>query len=382
MKIKIKVIIFSCFILFYYSENIAFPQDLGKNYNQYHQYINRAEISFFLNHNADSCLFYYDQAFRNFKFNFVSDLINAAEIAYFSQKPYNRYIEKAYSYGFKAEYLKDIPLFDSTVIIKYTNFEKTELYKQIRAEYLKTIDTSLLSWTYNLAIEDQLAKRTKHDQYYSFLEEKMPEVEQKIEEYGFPGNRLIGIENPVVFGELGKPTLNFSERVKPYSSVLCDTLKDFYVMIGGDSMLCHVKNAGQVVCFDLEPEMLGNHLLILYLYHYECTYACFKDWMLKEIEKGNLHPREFAMFHDEMVYFKDNIQNHLTYCEDYNTEEDNFQVILKGESDTNFPMSIDPEITNKIRSKYNIVPLKVDAQKREYESQYGFKLFWGFWQCM
>ena len=37
--------------------------------------------------------------------------------------------------------------------------------------------------------------------------------------------------------------------------------------------------------------------------------------------------------------------------------------------------------TNAMRIALNIVSLEVDDKKREFEVDYGFKLFTGFWFC-
>jgi len=37
---------------------------------------------------------------------------------------------------------------------------------------------------------------------------------------------------------------------------------------------------------------------------------------------------------------------------------------------------------NALRAKYHIVPLEVDKAKRSLEKEHGFKLSWGFWDCL
>jgi len=37
---------------------------------------------------------------------------------------------------------------------------------------------------------------------------------------------------------------------------------------------------------------------------------------------------------------------------------------------------------NALRTKYNKVPLEVDNIKKRFEKDYGFKLFWGYWDCL
>src|SRR6188472_4413618 len=82
------------------------------NYIDYHITINKAEELFFLEQKTDSALFYYDKAFKEYDFIFVKDLVNAAQIAIFSNKPYQKYLERGFYYGLKPSHLDNFPLFN------------------------------------------------------------------------------------------------------------------------------------------------------------------------------------------------------------------------------------------------------------------------------
>ena len=79
------------------------------NYEIYHGYINKAEELFFVEGKPDSSLYYYKKAFTEFDFVFAKDPLNAAQIAYFSQQPFEEYLVKGFENGLKLSHSQKRP---------------------------------------------------------------------------------------------------------------------------------------------------------------------------------------------------------------------------------------------------------------------------------
>lgn len=59
----------------------------------------------------------------------------------------------------------------------------------------------------------------------------------------------------------------------------------------------------------------------------------------------------------------------------------NFKGVYRLNLFTNYSNFKNIEQTNKMRKELHIVSTYVDDKKREYEFDYDFKLFTGFWSC-
>ena len=66
------------------------------NYWHYHELIYKAECALFDNNkNVEQGFQYYDQAFNNFEFNYLHDLMNAAQLAHYYHRDEMKYLKKA-----------------------------------------------------------------------------------------------------------------------------------------------------------------------------------------------------------------------------------------------------------------------------------------------
>ena len=362
-----------------------------QDYTRYHQYINKAENCFYIHNQVDSCLHYYNLAFDNFAFNYVHDLVNAAQIAYFSKKEYKSYLHKAYRYGLQVKHLKQIPLFKSDCIDEFEKFEQTSSYRKIRNKYLKSINVEHLDWMYEFTIEDQIKKSSEVNDYVLWWDEQIKVLTAKINQYGFPANKTIGIESKTIFEELGIPNKDMKDRVLTHKDkdILCGANYPDFVAFGTDTIWIEKKDNIDY-CLNVEDDILSVSLVMYCLIHYgglheisridyDTVYKQLQTIWLQEIRKGNLHPREMAVLHDNMHL----IQN--------TSIEELFGNRRKGIGVGEI-FGLDAEYSsltydnlfkiNEFRKKYNIVPVEVDAKKKEYEKEYGFKLFWGAYQCL
>lgn len=392
--------------------NVEFSKN--ENYWEYHQNIRQAEIEFFINNNIDNCLDFYDKALNGFSFNYLHDLVNVAQIAFYSNKEYKSYIYKALYFGLESQHLKQIPLFKkSDIIQELEQYENTDEYRDIRKKYIKSIDYGYLEWTYDLIINEMLCRRTDCNNYFEYIQNLLTDLVTQIKMKGYPGNRLIGIDNSIAFSEIGNPELDLKVRVKKYSGILCDHISDSESIIlevneNGNiqTETLMVEDIGIVIkeenglvieetesffvtdsiknCLTTEDAVLSNTLIPLFLWHHDCAIYYLKDLLINEIGKGNLHPREMAHWAD-VIYIKKNYDKSIfdvsPFCDNAMGEEGVFR--MKWNINRDFgEYSYSEQQTDELRKKYSISPLEVDRQKEYYEKNKGFKLFWGFMDCL
>ena len=381
-------------------------QNTAENYWNYHELIRKAEIAFYLNNDIDSSLHYFNKAFNTFSFNYVHDLVNAAQIACFSKKEYKNFIYKGLRYGLKSSHLKQIPLLKET-ISEIEDFEKTPEYKIIRQNYLSGLDFDYLSWIYDLGIEDQINKIEPNYDIYTlnYINELIPKIKQK----GFPSNRKIGIEDSTIFSEIGKPELDlirrlekhhdyfwhkevipheitpneFSVFMKPDAKVISNEEEPTQISLNDNITITFtsVEASPAGYYFKTDDAILSNRFIMVLLYHRGCSYSELMDIMLDEVAKGNLHPREFGFVYDRQCEDALEIWNPVyANCPQLLKEDGVFRIgnILSFGKFEEYPQNK----VNALRAKYHIAPLEVDKMKRSLEKDHGFKLFWGFWHCL
>lgn len=327
-----------------------------EDYRQYHSLICRAEIAFYLGENADSCLYYYDKAFEGFSFNYVHDLVNAAQIAYYSRRDFRPYIYKGLRFGLKSSHLGYIPLFrESGIIPELEAYERTAEYAAVRRQYLSSLDLGYLSWLYDFGIEEQIRKNRDGYEVYSLR--FMIDLKSRIRRLGFPGNRVVGINCATIFAEAGRSEPDLAERVGPIPELSAH--------------------------YTTEDELLSNHLILLPLHHRRCSFSELKEIMLQEIARGNLHPREFGLLYDRQCECEVKSYNPIfDNCPKLIKENGVFRIGNRLLSSTIDKIKCPDEQVNSLRARYHIAPIEVDRRKRMYEKQYGFKLFWGFWDSL
>lgn len=319
------------------------------DYSNYHKLINEAENQFFISRNVDSSLAYYDMAFDRYDFIFVKDLMNAAQIAVYSKKSFEEYILRSFEFGVEIQNFDNFPILKNEAAKMFKKNHIKETIKKNRSIYLEKIDFEYLSWMYDLAINDQLSK-SKGD-YDKKVNELLGKLAFKINDKGFPGEKIVGIQDSNIFSEIGKPELDFEKKIEE-----CCMPKLSY--------------------FKLDEDLLANKLAMLLLVHHKCSYSKLKSVLYEQIKKGNIHPRDVGLLYDNNFHFVN--QPSANYCSN-NIPENCFLLNVFA----NYPkkLSDDIEAIDKLRSEFFIVSVEVDRSKKEYEENFGFKLFSGFWNC-
>lgn len=320
------------------------------DYSQYHKWVNQAEVSIFLNGDADSALYYYDKVFSQFEFVFVKDLVNAAQIAYFSNKPFRKYLIKGFDFGLKIDFLSGIKLFDPIYPELSHDKELIREYELRRPAYLKGIDTSYLLYAYKRGIIDQLDKQKPVSEYDQLKRDGIEKWITLIESRGFPGTKKIGIDDKNLFAELNKPGLDIDGLKTNYSNSL-----NYY---------------------SADENILSSSFIIVILLHNQCSFNELNPLLRKLILNGEIHPREAGLLYDNTFR---------------NTNGKSYQCPIPDPKDGVFHLNMfcdynkfdcPPTITDSLREQWLIVPLAVDKAKEKFEKQYGFRLFYGYWNCL
>lgn len=337
--ITLFILIFSTFLMF----------GQEKNYINYHILINKAEKNYFLDKNVDSTLIYYDKAFEEYDFIFIKDLLNAAQIACFNNQPYESYVMRSFEFGMKKEHFQKYPILEKNVKELFKKKWVNDTIKAKRKKYLESLDLNYRSWIYEIAIDDQLSKsQPGYAKKVNFLIGKLA---SRIEEIGFPGERVIGIDDDSMYSDMGNPEMDFSNRLKEISP-------------------------NKISYFKLDYDILASKLPILLFIHHKCSYSKFESVLFDEIKKGNIHPRDVGSIHDNVLRFRN--RKRIYYCT-ASLPDNAFLLNLF----TEYPESISNNIqkVDKLRAEFFIVSVEIDNVKKAYQKEFGFNLFSGFWSC-
>ncbi len=333
-------------ILFLFQITIAFSQN--KNYKVYYQEINKAEEYYFLKENIDSSLYYYNKAFEEFDFAYARDLINATQIAFFEKKEYRKFLIKGFEQGIDLNDLKDINLFDS--VYKELVNDTSLLNKYIIAhnKYLHNIDSSYFNIIHAFYKKDQEDKNLPSYEYKEIKKIYKDKFKKWITEKGFPGEKLIGIS------VLDTNNLNdkLDTIITPFDTLYITTKGSYKRSLSMDYSF---------------PALVHNKF----------SYLELKDFLITAMYKGEIHPREIGMLHDNMYR---PIESNLDSSEvlDYKLSG---VFKLNGFVDYSKYKCDNKEI-NSLREKFYIAPIEIDIKKKEYEKKYGFVLTWGFFNCL
>lgn len=328
------------------------------DYTKYHDYINQAEHFYFIEQRYDNAFEIFDNVFDSFDFVFLKDCVNAAQLAYIQGKPYKKYIYKGFENGLKLS-MFEFKLRPS----KFLQNMKKELdadpqtaieYEIRRPKYLARINKKMLSYIMDEYFTDQVNKNKPYSEYNPYKKKVIDKIISLINEEGFPGSRLVGVQDATVFEELGHPNRDFIHR------------RD--------------KKMGLKGLKDYRPgeRNLTTMYVITILVHIPCAYQILEDLFLGEVKKGNIHPREVGMIYDNLYRFGK--PYHKLECRKYDSRVDGwFNLNLFAD---HIVLNYDKAYTNQLRASWHIAPLELDQKKKEYAIEHEMCLFWGFWDCM
>ncbi len=345
------------------------------DYRIYHRWINNAERCFFLEHKTDSAYSYYDLAFSKFDFVFAKDCYMAAQIAYYNKnEKYVAYLKKGFQNGLRSEQLKysDVlaPLLKDTIAYK----KKFSDYQALRKVYLKRINVWALKKTIQHVSQDQSEKNIRYSdndyedlhEYDKRLEKHISFIESMIKTVGFPGDKLIGIDQADIMKELGHDSSDYM---------------DMYNLIYKDPKY-HTEAMQFCTCGNCIAQASVFPLLV----HQVCLYQHLSAYWEKLIVSGQIHPRDVAELFDISLQLYDypavdrkrgaKIADAFAcdYVRPYGGYKISFYLHWQNFKYSNY-------IIDSMRTALYINTLEVDSAKNTFGSNHGFKTNFGFWDC-
>jgi len=345
-----------------------------EDYRIYHKMINNAERCFFLENKTDSAYQYYDAAFAKFDFVFAKDCYMAAQIAYYNKNErYIAYLRKGFKNGIRPEQLKysEIlsPLLKDTLAFK----KKFNDYQELRKAYLKRINVWALKKIIQNVCQDQSEKNIYHNddvpgheyEYYRKLYPHINFIETLTRQVGFPGDKLIGIDQVNIMKELGQDSADYM---------------DLYNQIYRDPKY-HTEKTQFYSCDDCVAQTKVFPLLI----HHVCAYQYFSTYWEKLIISGQVHPRDVAMLYDNIVdLYNPELDPSMikkitdafacTYSRPCGCYENNIFVHYK-------TLGCNRHVVDSMRTALYINTLEVDSAKKNFGDHRMFKTTFGFNGC-
>ena len=364
-------------VILFVTIKLQFHAQTDTNYWHYHELIYKAEcVMFDSNKNVEQGFQYYDQAFNNFEFNYLHDLVNAAQLAHYYHRDYMKYLKKAVGYGLHPANLNFIPVWqEQTVVQEFLDYFQSAEGQAVRKQYLSTINQDYLAWLYQLSLTELKYRRSSDEHYREHFTQWDQDLLAKINEYGFPGARLVGVDDPTLYRDLQNKQLDYNGFVKRGSDSLClppNTALIPCVMSEGDTLWMSILDTNWS-CPEMDYVYLSQSLLMLYVVHHSCPMKIFLA-VYDEIAKGNLHPREYT-------YMLDNshVAEQECDCEKYSRQffrigNYNQEMIFK-----NYFLPEDE--TDALRKQYWIVPLRVERAKEQFGAEHGYRFNWGMNNC-
>ncbi len=211
--------IFTCLAILLHLFTISSQSSSDSNmfnldFIKYYEGINKARM-YMVEEDYENAIKWYKLSFLNHSFEFARDGINAAELAayvqderqtlYFSIVCVQRGVELAYF-----ESHPDFEFFRASE--SWTFF--TRRYPALRREYLESINQDIRKEIEQMFLEDQ-AIRKRYYRWYNLLfrsviavewealnREQVNRILEITEKYGFPGERLIGIDDASIHENL------------------------------------------------------------------------------------------------------------------------------------------------------------------------------------
>ncbi len=362
------------FLVVIFVNNGAFAQaNVGlkeKSYISYHRKIIDAEYAIFVKNDSLGGLNIFDETFLDYDFVFVDDCIEAFQLALvFKQDTLAlRFLEKAMQNGFELRLLdllnqgclcnyftkknQKINLFEiflakhSDELKSYFDSENPKYVEKIKKQQQIFIEL------YENHIIEQLYKQNEQKidfhyrrgakTYKEVSEQNIQFIESLFEQRNFVGEQNLGIYTDNLMKNLGTPYFSIDELAKK-------VLKNY-----------KFKGSRDDVPYNKESDYFGASPIFIMSFHNPNGYNRLLPFADEAIDKGFLHPREFA------VLLKSNDKNKDEY------EQLGMDFYEK------IPTNLDA-INKKRRAKY-LPSFEVDYYKHKFQHERKVQLFFGFFK--
>lgn len=339
---------------------------LAKDYKAYHLGIIEAEKEVFVNKNYKVGLQKYISILSDYDFVFLTDCITALQISVFNmdKQSFNQLLSISFKNGLIPRSLKKISYITNSELYKNNNINIDSLFDVNVKKYYKRINVDVLKSVYDLYAFDQLNKNPKKNEalsaynrrYNAEIKITYNKLANIILTYGFPSDKLIGIEQKDIMNKLGSKYID-----------MIDYYYDFKKLEG-----YNIK-ADQ---FKIEELAFSSTLFHTIFHHYGKVYSYpnyFDDSIyMKEILNGNVHPKDLAAILD-IPY------NSMIYIPDSNNNNRYFATGIR--IGPGFERSLLPLSDNKInsfRKKFFIAPIENDRKKWNFMISNGMYIGWGY----
>jgi len=290
------------------------------NYISYHRNFGQIE-ELIVKENFKEAALKIDTLFQEYEVRFVKDYVVAAQICLLNHnnKKAVDYLIRSTKNGVKIECLKSINLLQQN--LNQDNWNDIEqAYKASRKAYLKRINLDLYQEFHKRYQKEQDAKGK--DFYKPTVYSNFNRIKKLLDTQEFKGEKQIGIDNQ-----------RFAKSISDCS--------------------------------------FGNSRIIVTLLHYDYPLSEIGEYRLfVAIEKGNLHPREFATIYN----FEKNKQSVL-----YKQSKKAYPILPDYHFNLPFGEIItDLDKVNADRSKFGICKYEVDLRKEKISRKYGLQLNFGY----
>lgn len=359
-KVKIPTWI-GCILLMMSSEFI----EAQKNYLNYYDNINKAELGF-INNNLTDCYKYYNAAFGEYDRIFVKDAFIASQIAFAAgdTEQFFTFIKTAFDNGFPLTSFASAKILNGVTQNKTLNDRLQVLYK-IRRE--PKIDETARDAVYGFFYREHIAKLSMgRDSLLIMAHQK---IEKDFREYilvnflkkgVFPSEQLIGIrmENDIDNYAVSKNLAPFSEN---------NPLKG---------------NTNNGLNFTTIPEEydLWNSCAFVPFIHYPCSFKEFEKELWQCVLNGYVHPRDYAMISETNAFWNRDIPFSNYNCE-YDINKPYYNILSYNPFKKRQVFVSDTagiKIVEENRNGLHIQQYSIDEKKKKLERDNGYKFFFGF----
>lgn len=277
---KMKVIML---LLMMFSFNIVFSQ----NYIDYNRLITKAE-NHILDSNYNEALANYKEAFEQFDFVFAKHCYTALQIVSLSKDSTETifFLRKGIKQGLELDLLNNAPFISNISKNSWWNSFVNKEYDSLHAIYLSKINIRLRDQLIKLATLDQLYTKKLNKYRFRIIPQiiayrnwkkeigKLVEIEllPMIEKYGFPGEKLVGINSNISFEDTISNNYLISQTKKG---------------LGG-------------------PESVNAHLILIHYISGRQNKLDFK--LLENLKNGNINAIQFASIQDFSMKYNSEVQ--------------------------------------------------------------------------
>jgi hypothetical protein len=298
---------------------------------------------------------------------YAGDCRIALQIALYhnNEKAFLSFTKKAFENGLMLRNFRKMYFVKRQPIYQKDSLQIEALYKAGRPHYLARIDTAALKKMYLLFVDDQLVKnRIKwangtlesdkdfKTRYRPLIAKTMADIQLLINEKGFPGDKLLGLDQRDIMRELKLDAPDI----------------EAYWRRNKNRTDCSI-NKSQ---FELEEYHLHAKWVFAPYIHQQNLFGFVLDenFFKQQIIFGNVHPKDFAFFNDNGNHYN-NTMNPI-----YKTNTCYFGVGVRPNKMTANSLFVPDSFINECRARWHIAPIENDRAKwqfmMDHKMDYGF----------